>query len=398
MRILVFALALMGTHGIAQPWQQLADFPGTTRDDAAAFVIGQVVYVGSGLGVGWVLESDWHSYSYNTEQWQPIAALPASPRQYATGFCLGDTGYVFGGLDTSGALNELWAYIPSINTWEQRASLPGPGRYACTSPLAGYIGCGLRDNGSPTNELWYYDAALDQWIEKASFPGTPRHRSAGAGVLFGTEYGYVMGGADSLWTPLADCWQYDRGLDAWSPIQDLPEARYGGAAFWGGLSGGLQYMFGVTNGGVFRNSGFHFNGNAWSTSDPFPWTRKGLVAVSGEGQLPGGNYLLEFFGTGIDSTLTRKGDWWGLAWEEGVEEVSFGTLSIHPNPSNGVVGIALPNNEEVQLTVRDARGTVVRMERTFGPTNIDMSEQPPGLYTVEALSEGFRARARWIKL
>lgn len=163
---------------------------------------------------------------------------------------------------------------------------------------------------------------------------------------------------------------------------------------------GLTYLFGVTTGGNYLASGLHLDNAAWVPSEPMPGTRKGAVAIAGYGPVMngGGGYFFDYFGTGMDSTLFRKNDWWGFGFEEGIVELATGVLRIHPNPGTNVLNIALPDLNKVQLIVRDARGAVVRMERTFGPTTIDMSDQPPGLFTVEALAADFRARARWIKL
>jgi N-acetylneuraminic acid mutarotase len=59
MRPLLPLLLVLGTALHAQVWQQLPDFPGTARDDAAAFSIGNRIHVGTGMEVGWGLTNDW---------------------------------------------------------------------------------------------------------------------------------------------------------------------------------------------------------------------------------------------------------------------------------------------------------------------------------------------------
>jgi N-acetylneuraminic acid mutarotase len=55
MRPLLPFLLAVGTTLHAEVWQQLPDFPGTARDDAAAFSIDNKIYVGTGMEVGWGL-------------------------------------------------------------------------------------------------------------------------------------------------------------------------------------------------------------------------------------------------------------------------------------------------------------------------------------------------------
>ena len=109
----LFLIGILGASvASAQTWEQLPDFPGTPRDDAASFMIGDHIYVGTGMEVGFGLTNDWFRFDMISETWDPIASMPASPRQYCTAFTVDDTGYVFGGIDSTGALNELWAYDP----------------------------------------------------------------------------------------------------------------------------------------------------------------------------------------------------------------------------------------------------------------------------------------------
>ncbi|MBS1938633.1 MAG: hypothetical protein JSS84_12580, partial [Bacteroidetes bacterium] len=97
MRPLLPIVLLIGTTASAQTWQQLPDFPGTARDDAASFTIGSKIYVGTGMEVGWGLTNDWWCFDAATDTWSAIASMPASQRQYCAAFTVNDTGYVFGG-------------------------------------------------------------------------------------------------------------------------------------------------------------------------------------------------------------------------------------------------------------------------------------------------------------
>ncbi|MCB0811367.1 MAG: hypothetical protein KDB96_18965, partial [Flavobacteriales bacterium] len=208
MRAACLAWLVFPVIGFGQ-WYQLPDFPGTARDDAAAFAIGTDVFVGTGMEVGWGLTQDWYRFDGITWQWSSMAALPSSPRQYCSAFTLDNPddghGYLFGGLDANGPLNELWRYDPTTNSWAQMASLPGEPRYAAVAFHGGYVVTGLLQDGNATNELWRYEPSTDTWQQLTSIPGTPRHRAC-ADNLLGPS---VIGGADTAYTALADCWTYD---------------------------------------------------------------------------------------------------------------------------------------------------------------------------------------------
>ena len=165
MRRLAPALLLFALSVSAQTWTQLPDFPGNARDDAATFTIGNRIYVGTGMDVGFQLTNDWWCFDTQTELWSPIAAMPTTSRQYGTAFTIADTGYVFGGVDVSGALDQLWAYYPEQDAWEQKASIPAEARYACVAVTGFYtnaiVATGMLASGSPTNEAWKYQAVTD---------------------------------------------------------------------------------------------------------------------------------------------------------------------------------------------------------------------------------------------
>src|SRR5262245_60920502 len=59
MRGLVPLIVLLSHAVSAQFWQQLPDFPGTARDDGAAFSPNGQFCLGTGMEVGWALTSDW---------------------------------------------------------------------------------------------------------------------------------------------------------------------------------------------------------------------------------------------------------------------------------------------------------------------------------------------------
>ena len=81
----------------------LPDFPGIERDDAAAFVIGDDVYVGTGMDVGFNLTADWYRFNTIDQSWNAVAALPGGGRQYALAIETDGYAYVIGGSTATGS-------------------------------------------------------------------------------------------------------------------------------------------------------------------------------------------------------------------------------------------------------------------------------------------------------
>lgn len=373
---------------------QLPDFPGEARDDAAAFAIGERIYVGTGYQVGWVLASDWYVFDADTWQWDTIAPLPATPRQYCTTFVIDGIGYLFGGLDATGALDELWAYDPAADAWMQKASLPAEARYACASfaigPL-GYVCTGMLASGVATAETWSYDPSTDQWAQLADLPGVPRHRAA---ACAGGQWAHVIGGADTGFLGLADVWSFNQATGLWSSLfASLPQVRHGADATM--MQGGTIFLMG----GALDNTTFHNDGLLGSSSDltwtptsPFPpGTRRGGVLARTQGD-PAAAY----FGTGLDSALTRHNDWWMATNGNGVDENRPRGGGLVPNPGSDGFRLTAPVRV---IDVRDGQGrSVFHTERGVSGT-IDAGSWEPGLYLVTITDpSGRRSALRWIKL
>lgn len=389
------SLILLAGHSLcAQIWEQLPDFPGTARDDAAAFSIGERAYFGTGMEVGWGLTSNWWEFDFaNNAQWYPVPALPATPRQYCSTFQEIGEGYLFGGLDANGPLNEMWQFSESLNSWSQRASLPGPGRYACATFGVGaflYVVGGMLSGGIPTNESWRYDPNTDQWTEVASFPGTARHRAAscsGNGPV-----GYVFGGADSAFHALADSWEYDAVTDQWSSIAPLPEPRYGADAI--SFSGWPTLVGGVSNDTTFHADAFEYAAgtDSWiDLGDVLPrGIRGGAICFTGIG------YYFIVYGLGIDSTLTRRQEIYHTGFVFGMHENDTPSIHLAPNPGTDRFSILGLGPEKVIVTIWDPQG---RRLMTTSQTTIDASsfQSGPVIIRVET-AEGRTYHTRWIKL
>lgn len=388
--MLVLALALTRLAGAQFQWEQLPDFPGTARDDAAAFSIDCDVYVGTGMQVGWSLTNDFWRYDSFNQTWSPSTSVPASPRQYCTAQSISGQGYLFGGLDASGPLNELWSFDPGTQSWIQRASLPGAGRYACGSFVSAndlYICGGIIAGGTALTELWRYEPSTDSWEQRTSLPGVGRHRMGTA------EGGFVAGGADSSYAALDECWSYNISGDEWAPMPALPEGRFGGSGVsW---NGGLFYIAGAVDNSNFRATAFRFTASGWELADAvLPSDRRGGV-VAASGCAGGWNFLN--YGLGLDGTMARRNDWYGTTFAFSIGEQSPSSFSVYPNPANEA--IRLPDGMSFnEALIINAQGQVVDRIRANRGLVLPIHHLSAGAYTLHLrLNKGFSI-ARFIKL
>ena len=395
MRGIHFLLSLFCFHvGSAQTWTQMPDFPGTARDDAASFSIGDSIYVGTGMEVGWSLTNDWYRFDAVAETWSPMAPLPGEPRQYACAFAANHKGYVFGGLGAGGALNDLWEYDPAIDQWTQRSSLPAPGRFAATGVSLdytgiGFVATGMLDGGLPTNEAWKYDATNDTWSQILDVPGPARHRAVGYNYPI---IGFVVaGGADALFDPLSDAWHYSEigPIPEWYADSTLPAPRYGSDA---------RSVPMLIIGGATSETDFHDDVWIEAVWGWYPWPA--FAGGPRRGGVIGWSYGANdtYYGTGLDTTLTRWNDWWKLETPLGIPEATVEPLNTYPNPGSEEFSISGLSARPVKLTITDAQGRMILREPALSDRHIDTGAWDSGLYLVTAIDENGRTyHARWIK-
>lgn len=389
MRSIYLVLVLSPGLCWGQGWQQLPDFPGTARDDAASFTIGNDTYVGTGMEVGWGLTNDWWKFDGTTFQWSQVASLPSSGRQYCTGLEMDGKGYLFGGVDSTGALNDFWEYDPLSDQWDQLPNMPSTGRYACAGCGYGsvaYIATGMMETGIPTNEFWKYNNQSQTWTQQDPIPGIPRHRTAYSCV---NDF-KIFGGADSLGNALSDAWQFPMNAigAGWVQSADLYSPRYGAdAEYW------------MIIGGASSDTLFH--DDFWSYdfflgAQPLPsfpgGPRRG--GVTGVIQGLGVAFL---YGTGIDQNLVRQNDWWMILFPSNIDEVGELPIALHPNPATDRVRPELPENWPfAECVVRDVLGRVVHKQHVEQGSFIDLAGLPAGRYDLMVQYGDERLRAALI--
>lgn len=380
MRKVCLLLCFMSSLLHAQTWTQLPDFPGTARDDAASFTIGSRIYVGTGMDAGFQLMNDWWCFDKTTETWTAIASLPTTPRQYGTGFTIVDTGYVFGGVDANGALDQLWAYHPESDTWEQKNPMPAEARFACVAVTGFYwnaiVATGMLASGVPTNEAWKYQAQTDTWEAIAPVPGPARHRAScfldGAGML-------VAGGADSTFSPLSDVWSYPIWFETgeWYPQTALPFPRFSADGSWGSARMLIGGATGQTSADVHADV-LRYDLSDWPSLPDFPaGARRGGVA-SGEEV---GWISMVYYGTGSDNGQ-RYRDWWKLEFPVGIATADMSEFTMSPVPANAILQVTTSTSDNWsswQVWSIDSR-LVAQGSLARSSTTIPSASLPSGTY------------------
>lgn len=381
MRSTIVALLLASTANAQYfEWTALPAFPGTARDDASAFTVGDVVYVGTGRDVSFALTRDWYSFEMQSGSWSPIADLPASGRQYCSSFSDGTYGYLFGGVDDAGPLNELWRYDPLQDSWSAMTPLPAPGRYATVSFNNGMVCTGLMSGGVATNECWQYDVASDSWAARAPVPGPPRHRAAGSG-----GHVFVIGGLSAEGDVLDDAHVYDPVFDSWSAISPIPGARFGADAVFDDALGTIYIVAGASSVTEFHDEAWM--GATWQPIADFAGgPRRGGVMAFGA---PNMNAQNIYYGTGVDDTQ-RHSDWWVYQnLSETVHEHATDAIRIFPNPSNGLVRMDHGGEARNMIyRLMDGTGRMIETGHYHAGDQLDLRDLAPGRYIMEARENG----------
>jgi N-acetylneuraminic acid mutarotase len=200
-------------------FKKLPDFPGSARDDAFAFHHKGFIYAGFGLDQGFTHRNDWWRYDLATAEWQQLENPPLSPRQYVRGFVIGDSLYLFGGQGPNGEFyGDFYRYSILEDEWKALADPPWGARWAGVGFSIGQTGyLGLGYNGQESfKDLWAYNLKDDTWQEKASLPGPGRAKGyasvlenkalVGAGLIEDSSGLQIL--ADHyFYFPLSDCWE-----------------------------------------------------------------------------------------------------------------------------------------------------------------------------------------------
>jgi hypothetical protein len=286
-------------------WKASAPIGNAPRGNASCFVIGTDAYAGLGynqsIGNTGRLKDFWR---FNVDSgWEQVADFPGAPRSEAAAFCVGNYGYVGTGTDLVNIYNDLYQYDPVQNVWTRKADFPGTPRYDAVGfgiRGKGYIGTGFNVNWM--NDFYQYDPVQDKW---SITPGTSGDLSKrqGAVALVYNDQAYIVTGTNNGGM-VRDFWRFDPSqTPAWHQLANITNTdpatfddgytdieRSYATAF---VNGDKAFLTTGVNGSMVVSTwAYDFASDRWSRRSPWPRpSRSGAISftVSGRSFVGSGN-------------------------------------------------------------------------------------------------------------
>lgn len=379
---LSFVFFAYNFHLKAQNWQQISDFPGSARDDGAAFSIGEIHYLGTGRSIDFSCTGDFYAYNAYLDIWYPIAPLPQwQERQYASAFSYGECGYIVGGENCNGFyFNTFWKYDPLSNQWQEMPALSTTGRAGCESFLIGqdFYLIGGRNATGILNEVWCFHLDTQTWEQKDNLPFEGCWRGMAFSAL---NTGYLASGrtnADNQTGWNAQTWSYEPNTDTWSASStfDFGAKMYTSTA----VSDSLLFVFGgVDPTDQVSSEVLKVNLNTLQISNLNPFnasSRKGCMGFAGNGYF--------FLSTGISGNDRLK-ETWRLAFLNNASMLEEKEFCVVQMQGEGKFSLLFqPHYIGAELSVLDMNGNlllVVSIEQT--KQMISLEHLNSGIYLLE---------------
>jgi len=249
----------------------------------------------------------------------PAGAGPAAREDHTwTATPDGATAYLFGGRTAAGgALDDLWAYDLSADTWRQ-VDAAGPaarfGHNAAWVDGMGLVVFAGQAGSTFFNDLWAFDPATGSWTRLAATGDVPVSRYGSCAAIGPDGRLWISHGFTSEGQRFADTVAYDFTTSAWTdqtPAGDLPVSRCLHGCWWTDTGAFILY--------AGQTTGVTALGDLWQlTVGPRPGTNA-WARVAPFGGLPPDRNLyaaarwgagtLVFGGQGIDDGLLSDA-WW----------------------------------------------------------------------------------------
>ena len=389
-RLLLIFICLF-TFGASAQWTQRTNFPGTARAKSVSFTINNKVYVIGGVTNASVVLRDVWEYDIASDTWTQKPLFPGPERYGASSFVINGKGYIATGGNDNGYLDDLWQYDPVSGMWSQRTGLPvGSAQhenqrreaYAFAINGKGYLGGGdgfvFGPNGTSNYaffDLWEYNPLSNSWTTKADIPDfLGRNMSIGVAI---NNKGYVGLGCD-VWqsSNRTSFWEYDPLSNAWTAMSDFPtNFTTDASAFVVDstlyIAGGLNITTIVLSPQLVA---FHPSSNNWTVLPSFSGGAiAGQVVSSESGRI--------FMGTGYNSAIVARNDWWEMTTTSGLETaVSSDNFIVYPSPMNTHLSVQA-KNEISFIEMIDLNGQIAKKyESEFNDLNT--SDLKPGIYVL----------------
>ncbi len=225
---------------VSNSWTQKTSL-GLGMEDLVSMVIAGKAYIGIGHDRDSVANTrQFYAYDPASDTWTKKADFPGPARQNAFAFSIGGLGYVGLGFGAptpaypNGNYYDVWQYDPTLDTWTQKANFPAggdvPNYLTSFSPdnQTGFVVGGGDYSWGGTNLavviVWRYNPVSDSWTQMQNLPSK--------GMLFASSMvvngnAYVLGGSQ-------ECWKYNQTSDSWTQVAFFG-TRLAGSAF--GING-----------------------------------------------------------------------------------------------------------------------------------------------------------------
>ncbi|HYG16031.1 MAG TPA: T9SS type A sorting domain-containing protein, partial [Bacteroidia bacterium] len=96
-----------------ESWTAVADFPGTPRQTAVAFTIGQLTWVGGGQTAYTTAHKDFYRYNPANDTWAPAGDIGTRGRAWGVAATVNGKAYVGTGWDFGNSFfNDWWEFTP----------------------------------------------------------------------------------------------------------------------------------------------------------------------------------------------------------------------------------------------------------------------------------------------
>ena len=264
-------------------WTQLTPMP-TARQEVAVAAYGGRVWVIGGFGGNAEPVDTVETYDPTLNLWETRVPLPV-PVHHAAAAVVGDRLFVIGGY-TGGwarwtALDTVYEFVPSRNTWEPRAAMPTPRGALAVAVLGGRVHAlgGAAQSVSSAHEV--YDPAANRWTVANAMPTARNHLAA---VAFQDRVWALGGRTSFIGEQYAHVEIYDPVSDSWRTGVPLPVGRGGLAA--AALPDRILVFGGEAPLRIFNATEmWEVAGQRWIAKEPMPTARHGIGAVVIDGRV-----------------------------------------------------------------------------------------------------------------
>lgn len=371
----------------AQVWIQIADFPGTKRDDGIAVVVNGKAYVGTGLQE-WNATIDFFALDLSSSTWTVIPSMPhTTERQYACAFAGNNCFYVFGGDGIGGALTTMYKYDVTTATWTSVNSKPGNGLIGAACMPFGdniIISGGKFSSGKKSDEVWEYRISTDSWTQKNNYPFAGRWRS-GATVLNGT--GYLVFGQDTGSAYRKELYSYSPSNDIWTKLSDFPMPKGRAYAALQPTNSKLCVFGGADSLNTFYKDLWYFDPitTMWLQGPDLPGIgRRGGMACAYED--------LFVYTCGLGQGDVRLNETWITHIPVGISEITKqAVFSVFPIPTQTHIQLLLnsdlENDPQLRVEIVDLMGTrLLAFADLSLDTPLNISSLSKGIYLLNVFS------------